>query len=612
MKQFLCALLTGLVAGAAMAAESTPFFVKKDSWLETVIASRAALAQQETQALQAAQSRKLADPALKDFDAQDFSATGLDEARTLKLRVAGMKKLFLGSYGPRPVLVSDARLFTVQGKPVALSAAHGALTKIDQYGNLRHDTEKSWKPVRSGKRVFSSGMELNHSEVALDLGGKFETLEVTLGIPNENPNDKRPTRVWVACDSVAQREMAHIAAVEKIWTLAAEAFPGSVAHRERWLEEAADIWKTPWQSDDWSDLAARYAKRCGKLSAPARELTKNCKSLADVEAVRGLFYVPHAEERLALAEKTLAFVERSAPRPEFAAQLKAVQAQLPYARDGKISGEKLYAQACVLRRNIILSHPLLDFPTLLINKRCGRLPEHMCDQYLGRHSQAAPGLVLLENWKDQPKQTPLLAGKLPKGATLQPDLSPDGKRVLFAFADHTDPRGVQDSQLRGYFIYEYSFETKKVRQVTGTARDPLEGRDGRETVLIEDTDPCYLPDGGIAFISTRSQQYGRCHGSRYVPSYTLYRCDAAGGNIRALSYNESNEWAPSVLPDGSLVYCRWDYVDRHDVQFQSLWTIRPDGTQTAHYYGNNSAAPCLISEPQTIPGSHKTVSTCGA
>ena len=59
---------------------------------------------------------------------------------------------------------------------------------------------------------------------------------------------------------------------------------------------------------------------------------------------------------------------------------------------------------------------------------------------------------------------------------------------------------------------------------------------------IEDFEPCYLPDGGMAFISTRSQQFGRCHGLRYVPSYTLYRCELDGTGIRPLSLNEANEW----------------------------------------------------------------------
>ncbi|MBE3123613.1 MAG: hypothetical protein IMZ65_02290, partial [Planctomycetes bacterium] len=393
------------------------------------------------------------------------------------------------------------------------------------------------------------------------------------------------------------------------WQMLSDAFPDHVTYRECRLEERAGIWNEGWSAEDLPALAARYAKAAGRMSSKAAERAKTCRGLDDLRAVRDLFYVPHAEARLALAEETLAMVERAAARPEMSAELKALRARLADAEEGKTSGEALYAKACDLRRRIILSHPLLDFPQLLINKRSGYLPEHMCDQFLGRHSQVAPGLVVLDHWKDNPKETVLLEGKLPKGGLIHPDLSFDARRVLFSFADHESPR---NGQLRGYYIYEYSFDTGRVHQVTGTDRDPMLGRNGRETVLVEDMDPCYLPDGGIAFISTRSQQFGRCHGGRYVPSYTLYRAEADGSDIRALSYNESNEWAPSVLPDGSVVYCRWDYVNRHDVKYQSLWTIRPDGTQTAHYYGNNSSAPCMISEPQTIPGTYKTVCTAAA
>jgi hypothetical protein len=399
------------------------------------------------------------------------------------------------------------------------------------------------------------------------------------------------------------------AQVPALWQLTEETSPDALSFRLAQIEERAGIWKDDWKTNDWPALAERYARSSGKLTAKARELAKTCKSLDDLKRVRDLFYVQYAESRIAFAEETLAYVERAAARPELAARLKALRAELPAAEQGNASGEALYAKACDLRREIILSHPLLDFPKLLINKRTDHLPEHMCDQYLGRHSQPAPGLVVLENWKGQAKETVLLEGKLPRGAALQPDLSYDGGRVLFAYADHSVQK---DSRLRGYYIYEYEFATGKVRQITGTDRDPMQGRDGRETVLIEDTAPCYLPDGGFAFISTRSQQFGRCHGGRYVPSYTLFRAETDGTRIEPLSLNESNEWAPHVLNDGSLAYCRWDYVDRHDVQFQSLWTMRPDGTQTAHYYGNNSPAPCLISEPQPIPGGNKTVCTCGA
>lgn len=395
--------------------------------------------------------------------------------------------------------------------------------------------------------------------------------------------------------------------LETIFHLSVQTFPDQLTLRQQRLEDKAGIWIEGWKEGDVAELARRYAEACAPAQKElAAKLAQACKNLADLRKVRDLFYLQHAITRLELARKTLAFVEQQAARPEFAAQLKNLEKQLA---EGQLGGEALYAQACQLRRNIILSHPLLDFNTLLLNKRSGFLIEHMCDQYLGRHSKAAPGLIALENWKENPQPKVLLEGLLPAGATMHPDLSFDGRRVLFAYADHTKE---QQNQLRGYFIYEYSFDTGQVRQVTGTRRDQRVGQRERETVLIEDMDPCYLPDGGLAFISTRSQQYGRCHGTRYVPSYTMYRGEMDGTGIRPLSYNESNEWGPSVLPDGSLVYTRWDYVNRHDTIYQSLWTMRPDGTQTAHYYGNYSIAPCLIGEGRAIPQSNKVVATAAA
>ena len=308
-----------------------------------------------------------------------------------------------------------------------------------------------------------------------------------------------------------------------------------------------------------------------------------------------------------LARNTLALVERSAPRPKLAAELQTLQKRFP--QGGKLSDgqrQTLYAAVRSLRRRIILSHPALDFDKLLINKRSANLPGHMCDQYLGRHSRPGPGLAVLESWKEVPRVRLLLAGKLPAGVVQHPDLSFDAKRVLFAFCD-TSKKG--DSKRRSHLIYEVTIDGGKVRQVTGTPRDPFAGAKGRQTVLIEDFDPCYLPDGGFAFISTRSQQFGRCHGSRYVPSYILYRADMDGLNIQQISFNEANEWDPSVLDDGRIIYCRWDYINRHDTNFQSVWVTHPDGTGTAHYYGNYSVGPCMISEAQAIPGSHKVVAT---
>jgi len=319
---------------------------------------------------------------------------------------------------------------------------------------------------------------------------------------------------------------------------------------------------------------------------------------------------------LEFARRTLQFVKKSAPRPELAAELRALEEKVRRFEAGSSpeghtleQQQALLAEVRRLRRRIILSHPLLDFDRLLINKRPPPAYSHQSDQYLGRYSGVGPGLVILENWKDQPREIRLLQGKLAPGSVLHPDLSFDARRVLFSYCDHSEP----DPTRRRFFIYEIGIDGTGLRQITGTPADPMAGRDGRATVLIEDFDPCYLPDGGIAFVSTRNQGGVRCHhGGRYCPTYTLYRCEADGSRIRPMVYGEANEWDPSVLPDGRIVWTRWDYINRHDTVYQSLWTIRPDGTGTSHLYGNYTRNPCSIAEARAVPGSHKIVATATA
>ena len=311
---------------------------------------------------------------------------------------------------------------------------------------------------------------------------------------------------------------------------------------------------------------------------------------------------------LRFARQTLAFVEQSAVRPELAAELKQLHRKIVDAgQDASL--ESLLVAVKRLRREIILSHPALDFECLLINKRPPPGFSYLADQYLGRHSGMGDGLVILDSWKDDPKPRMLLKGKLAPGSTLHPDLSFDGKRIVFSYCDHTEP----NRSLRRFFIYDVNVDGSQLRQITGTSTDLLAGARGRKTALIEDWDPCYLPDDGIAFISTRNQGAMRSHfGGRYCPTYTLYRTDGDGSNIRPMVYGEANEWDPSVLADGRIIWTRWDYINRHDTLFQGLWTIRPDGCGTAHLYGNYTRNPCGIAEARIIPGSRKIVATAFA
>ena len=299
-----------------------------------------------------------------------------------------------------------------------------------------------------------------------------------------------------------------------------------------------------------------------------------------------------------LARRTLTYVETSRELPELAAELSELEARSA-AIDGASGAAELETEVRALRRRIILAHPALDFKTMLINKNPPTLYSHNCDQYLGRHSQQGAGLVLLSDWKtDAPEETVLLADKMPLGAYNKPKLHWDGDRIVFAFCDHTE----SDASRRRYFLWECAADGSWTRQLTGTAEDVLAGWGDRETALIEDNDPCYLPDGGIAFVSTRCQGFGRCHNGRYTPALLLYRCDGDGRLLRQLSWGEANETDPIVLNDGRIAYTRWEYVNRNVTKFHMLWTTRPDGTGSANLYGNLTEAPWMLSETAPIPG----------
>ena len=304
-----------------------------------------------------------------------------------------------------------------------------------------------------------------------------------------------------------------------------------------------------------------------------------------------------------LANRTLEYVEKSKKLPRSTKALRALEAEWKTGVEAKDYNE-FFFKVRGLRRAMILSHPSLNFEKMLINRTPPPKYSHNGDQHQGNHSRSSPGLTILTDWKTaQPKAKAILKGKLPEGATRNPDLSYNGDKVVFAYCDHTT------EGKKRYFLYEAAIDGSAVRQLTGTKRDTFKTWGNRATAYLEDNDPVYLPGGDIMFISTRSQSYGRCHGGRYNPAWVLYRCDKDGNNIRQLSYGNENEYEPSVLNDGRIIFTRWEYTNRHEMLFHMLWWCHPDGSKASNYYGNDTLHPMMVVEATAIPGTTKIVAT---
>lgn len=114
-------------------------------------------------------------------------------------------------------------------------------------------------------------------------------------------------------------------------------------------------------------------------------------------------------------------------------------------------------------------------------------------------------------------------------------------------------------------------------------------------------------------MSTRRGGWHRCGGSpgQGCENFTLALANRDGSEPHTISYHETQEWDPAVLNDGRVLFTRWDYVDRHAVFYQQLFTVMPDGKNPATYYGNMTFNPVGTYEGRAIPGSRRIMATAG-
>jgi hypothetical protein len=229
----------------------------------------------------------------------------------------------------------------------------------------------------------------------------------------------------------------------------------------------------------------------------------------------------------------------------------------------------------------------LGFDKLVVVKRHEMNPSHVYTYHA--ESFKGGGGLYTYNAADG-KLTELVAS--PKGEIIDVDVSYDGKEILFSWkkSGRSQSRyGAQDFNLEGVFaVYRINAD--------GTGLKKLTGND------CNNFNACWLPDGRIGFLSDRKPAFAYCF---TTTSPILHRMDRDGGNITRISSSYLNDFTPSVLDDGRIVYSRWEYIDRPAIPIQSLWAINPDGTNVSGVFGNRVISPGTFMEAHSIPGASK-------
>jgi len=356
-----------------------------------------------------------------------------------------------------------------------------------------------------------------------------------------------------------------------------------------------DLSSGPWGYIAFDDLSAT-----GKVD---EELTRQRDAPREemyLEKVRRELSEKLIPVRAAINDLILTFDERYTSGASFLAQINTLQKKINSA--GVADFEQLASEFESLRSRALIANPLVtDQPILFVTRNQYRSHYHAIDTlfHTGEynvdrnipHSDlfGGPGaLKTIDFAKGAAKEAAVKAlVDVPGGVARDPQLHFGGKKIVFAMR-----RDVQED----YHIWEVNIDGRDLKQLTSA-----EG--------VSDFDPIYMPDDSIVFSSTREPKYNMC--SRDSAA-NLFKMDADGANIHQITKNTLFDNHSELMADGRILYARWEYVDRNFGDAHGLWTVNPDGTNQAVYWGNNTAVPGAVFNPHEIPGTQQILCIIGA
>jgi len=240
----------------------------------------------------------------------------------------------------------------------------------------------------------------------------------------------------------------------------------------------------------------------------------------------------------------------------------------------------LFTEARAAKRRLMLRDPdLAPLGKILFVKRHPYLPSHNYSVILDARFRGGGGVCTLEIPRRDGRLVPAKAKVTvlfdAKEGMIR-DAMPgfDASKICFAW---------RPSLTDYWHVYTMSADGAGPRRIT----------DGP----FHDYYPCPLPDGGIAFTSTRCKARFLCWRPQ---AFVLFRMDGDGYNIRPLSYANISEWTPAVMRDGRIIWMRSEYLDKGANFGHTLWSIRPDGTHPELIFGNNT--PNCYANGRQVPG----------
>ena len=336
---------------------------------------------------------------------------------------------------------------------------------------------------------------------------------------------------------------------------------------------------------------------------------------------------------LSLVAPTATAAENPSVAREDVARLRQAVSELGRSFAAEYPADKFLRQLDVVntadefarrrREMLVDANPLLKCRKLLFVKRNTYGSYHYYDDHDNGIIRAGMGgnLCLLSLDDGSVRE---LAPQLAGGLFDRCDLSFDGRQIVFGYCRALDDAlrlwqiNADGSGLR-QITFPPAGETAVARSALGpdwrkpadpAAKDP-QGNLSSRRFQTQDFHPCWLPDGGIVFTSTRARQTVLC-GDIGLSVPNLHRIEPDGSGLRRLSHGTLNELSPTVLHDGRILYNRWEYIFKSVFLVQPLWAMFPDGSRSEELYGLNIGAPGVFTHGRSVPGRDDLIVCTGA
>ena len=244
------------------------------------------------------------------------------------------------------------------------------------------------------------------------------------------------------------------------------------------------------------------------------------------------------------------------------------------------------------RREALLANPLLSFDKVLVRtaKKSGFESNWMsnCSRSKGDYGNK---LQLLSLSDPNFELKPLVE---PRKNSFVGDVCMkwDAKKILVtALADDNT-----------WQIFEIDLEKALKGEVEYKQISPNMGAD------VDNVEGCFIPDGSYLFISSASMMGVPCiGGAGHVGN--IFRVESDLKTCRQITFEQDQDWCPTLMNNGRVMYLRWEYVDINHYFTRIMMHMNPDGTNQVELYGSGSYWPNSMFYSKPIPGQAQEFAT---